>query len=551
MVLILKKHLYFCLFFIVISSFFSCSKKPSQDEIKNSLHLNLLQEPVTYDPRKVADFTSTTISVLLFEGLIRRTPDSTTALGLAESVDISEDGKTYIFHLKDTKWSNGTPVTAYDIAQSWLDMLHPNFSTQNAHLLYPIENAKEAKCGKLPLKKVGINVINYNTLEVKLNTPTPFFDEIISYCMFSPVCQSYISENPNWLDVKDRSFVCNGPYRVAKRRIGRVLILEKNPYYWDADSVELEQISISIVDNETTALNMFLNNQIDMIGLPYSGIPTDSIPEFLNKGMIETTEKAASTICCFNLESFPFKNKNIRKAFAIALNRQEIVDNITQTGEAPGTQLLPDTLIPNQPTPSFKDGDIKTANDYLEKGLKELNISRKDFPSIKMLHLSTGIYPKVAQAIQEQWRKSLGVNIILEGFEYKVFLDKLGKKDFSITQCVWIAQYPDPMNILDRFCLKENIKNYPGYDNEEFRNLVNNSVYYFNKQDRFNELNKALDIINEDVPMTAVYHWKSPFMRKRYVKDLFIKPTGSFHLTSIKLDKDEVPSNRPIDVAVK
>lgn len=529
----------------------SCGKKDPSLEIKNSIRVNILQEPVTYDPRRVVDYTSTTLSFLLFEGLTRMTPDSASAKGLADSITVSPDGLKYTFHLREAKWSNGIPITAYDFSESWLNMLDPTFPAPNAHLLFPIKNAEKAKRGKTPLRDVGINVLNYDTIEVVLEAPTPYFLELISYCVFSPVCQSHVNENPSWAEATDRSFVCNGPYRLAKRRINSEIILEKNPYYWDADSVNLDQISISIVDNETTALSMFKSNKLDMIGLPFTGIPTDAIPDFLSKGMIETTEIPATTICAFNLDRFPFTNKNIRKAFAIALNRQEIVENITQTGEIPGMKLLPDTLIPNQPKANFKDGDIETALDYLNKGLEELGITKDELPQITMLHASTGIYPKVAQAIQEQWRKSLGVNLILQGYEYKVFLDRLNKKDFNIAQCIWVAQYYDPMNILDRFRVKENAKNYPGYDNEQYRNLIDGSVYFANKEKRFAHLNKALNVINEDVPLTAVYHWKSPYMKKSYIKDLFVQPTGFFQLTKINVDNNKTPNSRPVNLAVK
>lgn len=532
-------------FLIAICSF-ACSKKENNTKIVNGINVNLLQDPMTLDPRKGADFTSTTVMYLLFEGLVRMTPESIASPGIASSVDVSEDGLKYTFHLRDCKWSNGVPITAYDFSQTWLDMLDPLFPCPNAHLLYPIKNAEQAKRGKVSLKEVGIKVINYNTLEVYLESPTPYFEELISYCVFYPVCQHHVQENTSWAEACDQDFICNGPYRLAKRQLKRQIVLEKNPYYWDADSVDLERITISIVDNEMTALSMFENDQLDMIGLPFTGIPSDSIPNYMDKGLIKTTDVPATTICCFNLDKYPFNNKNIRKAFAYAINRQEIVDGITQTGEKPGTDLLPESLLSSQPEPFFQDGDIETAKMHLQKGLDELNITINDLPELTLLHASTGIYPKLAQAIQEQWRKALGISVTLNGYEYKVFLDKLAKKDYCIGQCIWVVQYYDPMNILDRFRVKENVKNYPGFDNKEYRDLVDGSVYYANKEERFEQLSKALEIINEEVPLTAIYHWKNPYMIKsEYVKGLLVQPTGFFHLLNINLEKENLPYDRP------
>jgi oligopeptide transport system substrate-binding protein len=548
----MKKNIY--ILFILMGSIFihtSCTKKEGEKKITNAIHVNFLQDPSTFDPRKGSDYISSTLHFLLFEGLVRMTPESISAPGIAEKIEISSDKMKYTFHLRDAKWSNGTPITAYDFSRSWLDMLDPLFPSPNAHLLFPIKNAEKAKKGLVSLKEVGINAVNYNTLEVYLETPIPYFEELISFCVFSPICQNHAQENPDWVEAEGRDFVCNGPYRIAKRKIGQEIILEKNPFYWDAASVDLEQISISIIDNEMTALNMFENNQLDIIGLPFTGIPSDSIPELRDKGLIKTTEVPASTICCFNLDKFPFSNKNIRKAFAYAINRQEIVDNITQTGEKPGMKLLPDALHESQPDPFFKDGDIETARSYLKKGLEELEISIDDLPKLTLLHASTGIYPKVAQAIQEQWRKALGIRVQLLGYEYKVFLDKLAKKDFCISQCVWVAQYFDPMNILDRFRIKENEKNYPGFYDPEYKKIVDNSIYHSQKKDRFSVLNKALDIINEEVPLTAIYHWNSPYMKKNYIQGLDQRPSGFFHLPSVKIKADKIPADRPSQTAVR
>lgn len=543
----MKKYLILLSFLFIALLSPSCERKSHvSKELVNGLHLNVSQDPMTLDPRKAADFVSGTFQFLLFEGLVKLNPDSIAAPAIAEKIDVSEDGLIYTFHLREARWSNGIPITAYDFSQTWLDMLDPNFPSPNAHLLYPIKNAEQAKMGKVKLREVGISAINHNTLEVVLQHPTPYFKELICFSVFSPVCQHHVQEHPDWANDCDRNFICNGPYRLAKRSLGRELILEKNPYYWDKDSVDLEQIAVSIVENESTALSMFQNDELDMLGLPFKGIPSDSIPDLLDKGLISTTDVPGTTICCFNMDKFPFTNKNLRKAFAYSINRKEIVDNITQIGETPGVDLLPQTLLSDQPEPFFKDGDVETARKYLRKGLKELNLTVEELPTITLLHASSGVYPKIAQAVQEQWRKALGIHIDLVSHEYKVFLDKLANKDFCISQCVWIAQYHDPMNILDRFRIKENKKNYPGYDNEEYREIINGSVYHQDRESRFNELRKALNIINDDVPITAIYHWKSPYMKKNYVNGLIVEKSGFITLNKIKIDEDDTPINRPL-----
>ncbi len=540
---------FFALYLLFVLT--SCEKQEvEKKKFVNGIHLNVLQDVITLDPRKGADYISGSIQYLLFEGLMRMTPDSVSSPAIADKIDVSEDGLTYTFHLRNSKWSNGLPITAYDFSQTWLDMLNPNFPAPNVHLLYPIKNAEKAKRGVVSQNEVGIKVLNYNTIEVTLETPTPYFKELITFCVFYPVCQHTALENEGWALENEGGFVGNGPYRLAKRRPGREIILEKNPFYWDAKSVELEQISISIVDNESTALHLYNNNELDLIGLPFRGIPSDSIPDLLDKGLIETTDVPASTICCFNMDKYPFNNKNIRKAFAYSIDRKSLVDNITQIGETPGVDLLPESLLSNQPEPFFKDGDVESAQKFLALGLKELKITIDDLPKLTLLHSTTGNSPKIAQALQDQWRRALGITVLLSSEEYKVYLDKLGTKDFDISQCVWIAQYPDPMNILDRFRIKTNTKNIPGYSNEEYSNILESSMYYLNKEERFELLKKALLILNDDVPLTALYHWKNPYMKKKHVDGLVVDKWGFSYLTGIKVNEKKVPENRPVLASV-
>jgi oligopeptide transport system substrate-binding protein len=147
---------------------------------------------------------------------------------------------------------------------------------------------------------------------------------------------------------------------------------------------------------------------------------------------------------------------------------------------------------------------------------------------------------KVAQVIQQQWRKALGVKVQLTNFERKVLLDKLAKKDFTIGICGWIPQYHDPMNILDRFTCKQNTKNYSGFENKEYRDLVDGSLHFTSKEERFSELLKAVAILNREVPFTALYHWKNPYMQKSYVKNLKTSPEGFFCLTKVKIDRSDL-----------
>ncbi|MBS0585530.1 MAG: peptide ABC transporter substrate-binding protein [Verrucomicrobia bacterium] len=533
--------LHYGVFFLALLFSFGSSCQVKRNQKRSDLaelHLNIPYDPYTLDPRKGGDLTSSTMQFLLFEGLTRMTPYSTVSLGMAEKIDISEDKKTYTFYLRKAYWSNGVPVTAFDFAQTWKDMLNPNFSCPNAHLLYPIKNAEAAKRGLVLERQIGIRALDYQTLEVYLEEPTPFFLEMLSFCVYFPIYQNVATRIAKWAECTGQDFICNGPYRLVEWRRNNEIILEKNPYYWDKEHVELDRISISIMDNEATALQMFERDELDVLGLPFTGIPSDAVPSLRDKGLIKTTSLPASTICCFNMHAFPFTNVNIRKAFAYAINRQELVENITHMNEEIGPSFIPKSLNGYDLPPFFKDGDVETARIFLRKGLRELNLKEEDLDNaITLLHASSGVYPKIAEALQNQWQKALGIRVKLARHDYRVFIDKLTKRNYQMAECAWIAQYGDPMNFFERLKIKSHNKNYPAYENPQYVELLEKSSQYIDSQKRFTILQEAERLIADEMPLTTLYHWRTPYLQKPHVENLVFSNSGRFLLQQIHLQK--------------
>lgn len=519
---------------VIVVLYSSCSKTTSPNK-ENELHLNFTQEPSTLDPRKNVDFISTTTHFLIYEGLFTLRPEGIVP-GMAESYVISDDKRIYTFRIKDSKWSNGDPVTAYDFEQTWKDMLDYNFPCPNAHLLYPIKNAKKVKRNLLPIDALGIKALDDKTLQVELEQPTPYFFDLISFCVFSPINQKIAKKNPNWFEKVGPDLTSNGSHYLDSWKRNGEMVFKKNPYYWDAKNISTDSIVISIVNNESTALQMFENKELDLLGLPFTSIPYDAIENLQKKNQIEVMPACASTVSFFNVDKFPFHNKNIRKAFALAINRKSITENITQQKEKIGTDFVPPALKGNQSYLLVNDNDIEAAKIYFQKGLEELGIQKEEIGTLVYMHPTSDESAKIAQVLQEQWRKVLGVKVELKGHEYKIFMDKLVSRDYQFSQARWVAQYPDQMNILERFMHVDNPKNYSGWYDRSYNRLLKDSIEHFNKEERYKILKEAEEILAEEMPFTVLYHWNSIYLKQPNVKNLSLFPNGGFYLHNIKKD---------------
>lgn len=518
-------------YFFLILIFFSSCNPPKKNSLFQQLNLNIPSDPSTLDPRKGGDVVSATIHFLLFDGLMRGNPDGSLSLSLAESYEISEDRKTYTFHLRNCFWSNGSPITAYDFEKSWKDILDPAFPAPNAHLFYPIKNAEAAKRGNCPLAEVGLHAINPTTFEVVLEQPTPYFLELISFCVFFPI--------PKESPPSEELLICSGPFTLKSWKHDYELLLEKNGRYHHKDEIQLNQIHFSMIKHEMTALEMFEKGLIDILGQPVLPLPADSVGDLLKKKMIKTRPIGATTFCAFNVDRFPFNNRNIRKAFALAINRQEIVSNITTLNEKVALEMIPSCLKKSQSTHFFEDGSIQKAQELFQKGCEELGIAPEKFPEVTYFYSNSEQHYKIAQAIQQQWLKALQVKVHLQNFDHKVFMKRLLQKEFDLAQTYWIAQYNDPMNILERFKFKDNAKNYPHWENKEYIQLLDQSMAVASEEERRKLMHKAESLFIEEMPLIPIFHWSCAYIAKPYVKSFDLAPLGNGFFEKIYIDLKE------------
>lgn len=509
---------FFSLFLILLAA--ACSSRSTH--VAKCLRISFNTSPTTFDPRKSGDFVSSTLIGLIYEGLTRCLPDGSAELALAYRVDLSENKKIYTFHLRKAFWSDGEPITAFDFEKSWKKIIDPSFPSICSYLLYPIKNGEKCAKGDLLLSEAGIKALDEATLQVELERPAPYFFSLTAFPLFLPIPSHIEEKDPDWEQKKN--LVCSGPFTIEKFVPNSEISLKKNSKFWNPGLSGFDTIHISIVADENTALEMFEHGDLDWLGGPFSPLPPDALETIALRHSIHSIPSAASTFCTFNTEVFPFFNEKLRKAFSYAIDREQIAQQITNAG-LPASRCLPPTLFTNRNQNHFFT-DLELARSYFEKALDELHISPAELSNLTLYYKPQQLDGRLAQALQRQWKEVLGVSIQLQQLDFKTHLQRLQKRNYQISLASWIAQFNDPVNLLERFKDKKNLKNYPGWEDPRFASLLEEASLCLNQDERMTLLESAESLFAEQTPVAPLFHWNSPCIKSARIQEIATSPGG-------------------------
>ncbi|GLF90944.1 oligopeptide-binding protein OppA [Bacillus safensis] len=501
----------------------------SSGEAKTTLNVNISTEPFSLHPGLANDSTSGSVIRQTFEGLTRINAEGKPENAMASDIKTSADGKTYTFTLRDAKWSNGDPVTAKDFEYAWKWALDPKNESQYAYQLYYIKGAEAANKGKAKVADVGIKAKDDKTLVVELENPTPFFTELTAFYTYMPINQKVAEKNKNWYTNAGENYVSNGPFVLSQWKHGGSITLEKNNEYWDKDTVKLKKINMSMIKDTNTELSMFKKGELDWAGSPTGSLPTESLQTLKKEGGLKIQTIAGIYNYKFNTKVKPLNNANIRKALAYSINRQAIVDKITQGEQVPAMAIVPPTMegFTDNKTGYFKDHDVATAKELLEKGVKELGYkSVSDLPTLKLSYNTDEGHQKIAQAIQEMWKKDLGVKVELDNSEWNVYIDKIHSGDYQIGRMGWLGDFNDPVNFLELYKDKDGGNNDTGWENKEYKQLLNDSAKETDKTKREEMLKKAEEIIINDMPVAPIYFYTQLWVQDPKLKGVVVSGLG-------------------------
>lgn len=517
----------FCWLFVVFFHFIcSCGNESSFSDMekKNIVSINLGNDSIQLDPRLARNLPSFNVLKMLYEGLTRLDENMNPASAIAEKIDVSEDGMVYTFYLRKTFWSDGSPLTAQDFEYTWKSLLRPNFPAEYANVFYVIKNAKESFEGKVGEEEIGVKAVDDYTLSVRLEYPNPHFLHLVSLPVFSPISKKQDLKNPNWSSDSRANLISNGPFILSSWKDCDEIKLVKNPLYFDKEQVKLEGIRLFMLD-ESTELSMFEVGKIDWAGSPISTIPADAIKSFKEEGKLFFASSLGTHFFRFNIERPPFHNAKMRKALSYAVHRSAIAEHVLLGGQIPAMGFLPPGIGVKEDG-YFKDYDAALAKKMFNESLEEMQISKEDLPRMTLIYTMNDRSHKLAQAVQQQWKETLGIDVFLENMDGKAFLQKRKSGDYQIANGSWIADYSDPMNFLEIFQYKSNGTNNTFWEDGNYCETLKMAQREGNMQRRQIFLREAERILMEEMPILPTFYYTFAYLKHKDLDGVFLSDLG-------------------------
>ncbi len=475
------------------------------------LHWGNASEPHSLDPHIATGVPESKIMLAVMEGLVLK--DSKTLQpvpGVAESWDISEDGRVYTFHMRENaRWSNGDALTAEDFVWSWWRGLQPAVGNLYAYMFFSIENAQQYYEGEITdFKEVGVKALDKHTLQVTLENPTPYFLQLLDHNTLFPVHRATIEKfgeaderGTRW--TFEGNLVGNGAFQLDEWKINRHVSVIKNPYYWRADSVKLNKVVFYPTENITTEERMYRAGQLHYT---YE-VPVDKVQAYREQGNddLQVYPYLGSYFYRFNTNLKHFSDKRVRRALALAVDRKKITEHVLKAGQTPSYAITPpDTMG------YFPESDLRFDPVAARKLLADAGYPNGEgFPASEILYNTQEEHRKVAVSIQQMWKEHLNIDVKLLNQEWKVYLDSESNGDYEISRASWIGDYVDPNNFLELW-LCDGGNNRTGWCNEEFDRLIaEEAPKAKTHQERLDLFTRAEKILIDEMPVMPIYIYTS------------------------------------------
>lgn len=497
-------------FFLIVSLLFGCTSGENRVEQGNRdgvLHFGNGTEPQGIDPHITTGVPERNIQLAIFEGLTSLSPSNLEPLpGVAERWEVSEDGRTYRFYIRNNaRWSNGDPLTAHDFQWSWWRALQPALGNLYVYMLYPILNAEAYASGVLEdFDEVGIEVLDDYTLEVRLTEPTPYFLQLLDHHVMYPVHRPTIEAHGKATDrytawTRPENIVTNGAFTLADWKLNKRVVVEKNPNYWDSENVRLNGVVFYPTENGTAEERMFRAGQLHKT----NDMPLNKIPVYRDSEdpSLRAEPYLGTYYYRFNIDREPQSDVRVRKAMAMAIDRDLLLENVMYGVATPAYAITPPGTLGYQP-PKIFDFDPARAKELLDEAGYP---NGEGFPIIELLYNTSESHRKIAVAIQQMWKKYLNIDVSLVNQEWKVYLDTVNQLNYDVARAGWIGDYVDPNNFLDMW-ITDGGNNRTGWSDPDYDEQILKEIPKISDPDERNQaFYDAEKLMLESMPIIPIY----------------------------------------------
>ncbi|WP_214721922.1 peptide ABC transporter substrate-binding protein [Exiguobacterium sp. s192] len=500
------------------------TKKASDKQV---LNLTSGSDIPALSPTVATDSVSFTVLNNVQEGLFRLDEKQEATPGVAESVDVSEDGLTYTFKLRDSKWSDGSDVTAKDFEYAWKRVLDPKSGSQYAYIMYIIDGAEAYNTGKGKPADVGVKAVDDKTLEVKLTQPAEYFKALTGFGSFMPLKQEFVEEKGKDFATNPENFLYNGPFQLTDWKTEVGWSYKKNDQYWDADTVKLEEVNYKVVKEVSTSVNLYEKGDIDTVGLT-----SEFVDQYKDSDEFDTRLDASMYYIQMNFKNELLKNKDIRKAIDSGYDKEQMAAVLLNNGSIPAYYYVPKEFAKGPDGKDFRDGnegfgsfDASSAKASFEKGLKDVG---KKTVKLELLSYDDDNSKKISEYLKGEWEKNLpGLEVTIKQQPFKNKLELESKGEFELSFAGWGPDYQDPMTFLDMW-MTGGPYNRGGYSSDQYDSLIKSAMKETDAEKRWQSLKDAEKVLLEDdQAISVMYQRGASLLRKPYVKGIVNHKVGA------------------------
>ena len=484
-------------------------------------------DPETIDPALNSAVDGGNMLLHAYECLLIVGEDGTLQPGQAESYEVSEDGLTWTFHLRDgLKWSDGSDLTANDFVYSWKRVCNPEVAAPYAEtVLGMVKGYDEAIDGNLDA--LGVSAPDDSTLVVELANPCSYFGSLAAFATLSPVQEATIEANGEAWATAPETYVSNGPFYMTEWVPGSHITFSKNPYYWNADAIKLDRLKFVLMEDYNAAYSAYQTGEVLLI----KDVPTEEIPSLEGTDDFYVDPIIGTYYISLNIEKAPFDDVNVRKALSLAIDREYVASTLMQGTYTAAGNLMGPGWMDTDGTEFMSNANggkpyIDTTN--FEADLEEAKQLLADagypdgegFPTISYTTNDAGYHKVVAEYLQQAWAE-LGIDLQVNIVEWSSFTPMRRSGDFEVARNGWVGDYSDPSNMLELFCTT-NGNNDGKFSNADFDAAIDLSRSTLDAKERSTALHTAEDILMDQAGCIPLAYYNDFWLQSS-------KITGAWH----------------------